>query len=86
MWSAGTLVSGTLPIAVFSGNTHVSIQADTDTGHVVEQMPPLHTYGTEFAIMPNPIRYVASFALPEVVAFVLLSEVVASLVDTGSGC
>ena len=55
--AAGTLVSGGAnQIAVFSGNTHVSVQDATDTGHVIEQMPPLHTYGTEFAIMPNPVR------------------------------
>lgn len=57
MLFVGTFISGgTNKIAVFSGNTHVSVQDETDTGHIVEQMWPLHTYGTHFAVMPNPIR------------------------------
>ena len=55
--AAGTLVSGGAnKIAVFSSNTHVSVQDATVRGHVIGQMPPLHTYGTEFAIMPSPLK------------------------------
>ena len=51
----GTLVSADKKVAVFAGNTHVSVQGG-DSGNIVEQMLPLHSYGTEFAVMPSPVR------------------------------
>ena len=58
----GTLVSADKKVAVFAGNTHVSVQGG-DSGNIVEQMLPLHSYGTEFAVMPSPVRYGQIFIL-----------------------
>ena len=58
----GTLVSADKKVAVFAGNTHVSVQGG-DSGNIVEQMLPLHSYGTEFAVMPSPVRCEQIFIL-----------------------
>jgi hypothetical protein len=56
---SGTKIDGSGRIAVFAGNIHTAI-GDNDaysyTDHVIEQMPPLETWGTTFAIISTPNR------------------------------
>ncbi len=54
----GTKVLSDKPIAVFSGNRIVSISSnygDADD-HVIEQMPPVVTYGKNYIVIPIPGR------------------------------
>ena len=52
----GTRVVASLPVAVFSGNYFTGIPEDTSrpADHVSEQLPPITTWGTKFALAPTP--------------------------------
>ncbi|WP_375561664.1 gliding motility-associated C-terminal domain-containing protein [Bernardetia sp. OM2101] len=48
----GSFIQGSNPIAVFSGNTRVNIDA-TSSDHVYEQIPPVNTWGRNFVTIPS---------------------------------
>ena len=50
----GTIITANHPISVSSGSQcfHEGIGLDQDCYHLVEQIPPLHEWGTQFAVSP----------------------------------
>lgn len=51
----GTYISSDKPVAVFSGNVRASIPTSrTSRDHLVEQMIPVQTWGSEFPVMSSP--------------------------------
>ncbi|OQY27257.1 MAG: hypothetical protein B6244_11170 [Candidatus Cloacimonetes bacterium 4572_55] len=49
----GSIIESTLPVAVFSGNSCASIPTDVQyCDHIVEQMPPINTWGNSFVTFP----------------------------------
>ena len=60
---SGTYVSGSQPIGVVSGNIQTTVappgdalEGTSDDSHLIEVMPPEHTYGTRFYVGPMPNR------------------------------
>ena len=55
----GTIVSSTKPIVVYGGNECANIpMSDCCCDHVVEQMPPINTWGNKFITVPLALRTV----------------------------
>lgn len=52
----GTRVIATRPIAVFSGNVRTSTDNKKSRDHLVEQIPPITTWGRQFLTIPIPGR------------------------------
>ena len=51
----GTYISSSKPIAVYSGNVRAAVPSSrTSRDHLVEQMIPVRTWGTEFPVMASP--------------------------------
>ena len=72
----GTLVRSNRPIAMFSGNSYTYIGNTAFVDHLVEQLPPVSTWGTDFIVVPTPntdtggnIKVVASQANTNVQIF-----------------
>ena len=60
---SGTRVTANKPVGMFSGNirVHVTYDGISTTGsrdHLVEQVPPISSYGFHFAMMTTPDRSV----------------------------
>lgn len=55
----GTRVSSNKPFAMFSGNVRTSTEGRPSRDHLVEQIPPTTTWGTQFVTLPIPGRSVA---------------------------
>ena len=60
---SGTRITASKPVGVFSGNirVHVTYDGISTTGsrdHLVEQVPPISSYGFHFAMMTTPDRSV----------------------------
>ena len=56
---SGTYIVSDKPIAVFSGNVRTEVDRDFvkgDRSHLVEQVPPINTWGTSFYPSPIPNR------------------------------
>ena len=51
----GSFVEGSKPIAVFSGNTRVNIDASS-SDHLYEQMPHINTWGKNFVTIPSVVN------------------------------
>ena len=54
---SGTMIDASGRIAVFAGNVHVAVgdlSAYPYTDHVIEQMPPVETWGTTFGVVSSP--------------------------------
>ncbi|XP_013411295.1 uncharacterized protein LOC106174328 isoform X9 [Lingula anatina] len=53
----GTYINSSKPVAVFSGNKRTIVGNDTASrDHLVEQLPPIQYWGTEFVTVPTPNR------------------------------
>lgn len=53
----GSIISSTLPVAVFNGNSCTSVPIDVPAcDHLVEQAPPLSTWGSTFIARPLESR------------------------------
>ncbi|KAK3088262.1 hypothetical protein FSP39_016736 [Pinctada imbricata] len=69
----GSLIQGSNPIAVFTGNKKTNLylsggRGDRGRDHLVEQIPPIVTWGKHFATVPFPERsdgYVLRFVTSE---------------------
>ena len=56
---SGCRIESSAPIAVFGGNIETEVSYDFFEGarsHLVEQLPPVANWGTEFYLMPFPGR------------------------------
>lgn len=54
----GTRISSTQPVAVFSGNTYVSVSYLGNQDMTISQLPPASTWGMDYALVPFPGRSV----------------------------
>ena len=55
--TTGTLISATAPVAVFGGHTCAYVLINVIAGdHLTEQLPPLSTWGKQFATVPLATR------------------------------
>ncbi|XP_013401799.1 IgGFc-binding protein [Lingula anatina] len=54
----GTFIKATNPVAVFSGNVRTAVGESESRDHLVEQIPPIRSWGTEFVTVPIPRRTV----------------------------
>lgn len=52
----GTHIKTSKPVAVFTGNIRTSVGSGNTREHLVEQIPPVWSWGTNFATIPIPGR------------------------------
>ena len=58
----GTSITATRPVSVFSGNARTAIGPGAITrDHLVEQVPPVNTWGKTFVTIPTPKRTVGDY-------------------------
>ena len=50
----GTKIEADKPVAVFSGLVQSNIGGGSSVDHVVDQLAPLHSWGTRFGVVPFP--------------------------------
>ncbi|XP_013406006.1 uncharacterized protein LOC106170605 [Lingula anatina] len=52
----GTFIHSSDPVSVFSGNVRTSVGTGGSRDHLVEQIPPIQSWGKRFATVPIPER------------------------------
>lgn len=52
----GTHIKSTKKIGVYSGNVRAYVLPKKSWDHLAEQLPPVHSWGKKFAIVPTPMR------------------------------
>ena len=53
---SGTFIHSSHNVSVFSGNVRTNVGSGDSRDHLVEQLPPLSSWGKRFATVPTPMR------------------------------